>query len=219
MMLLTAEPKPLEAQLLIILCKIASFLSENVDFARRCEEEGIIFVGPRPEVMDRLGNKIKAKQVAREAKIPIIEESRKSLTTAKIAVAEANRIGYPVMTKAAAGGGGRGMRVCHDDAQLANAFTEARSEALKAFGDDTIFLEKYIDSPKHIEVQIMADLHGNIVHLFERDCSVQRRFQKVVEIAPSKGLSQDVKDKIYQLTWKEHKVLVYNANCCTCSIA
>ncbi len=174
------------------------FLSENVAFARRCEEEGIIFVGPRPEVMDRLGNKIKAKQVAREANIPIIEESRKNLTNVKTAISEANRIGYPVMTKAAAGGGGRGMRVCHDDAQLTNAFAEARSEALKAFGDDTIFLEKYISSPKHIEVQIMADIHGNMVHLFERDCSVQRRFQKVVEIAPSKGLSQEVKENIYR---------------------
>ena len=186
------------------------FLSENVDFVRRCEEEGIIFIGPRPEVMERLGNKIKAKEVAREAKIPIIEESEKKLTSAKIAVAEANRIGYPVMTKAAAGGGGRGMRVCRNDEELTKAFSEARSEALKAFGDDTIFLEKYIDAPKHIEVQIMADLHGNMVHLFERDCSVQRRFQKVVEIAPSKGLPQEVKDKIYEYAVSICKHVSYN---------
>ena len=186
------------------------FLSENVDFVRRCEEEGIIFIGPRPEVMERLGNKIKAKEVAREAKIPIIEESEKKLTSAKIAVAEANRIGYPVMTKAAAGGGGRGMRVCRNDEELTKAFTEARSEALKAFGDDTIFLEKYIDAPKHIEVQIMADLHGNMVHLFERDCSVQRRFQKVVEIAPSKGLLPEVKEKIYEYAVSICKHVNYN---------
>jgi pyruvate carboxylase len=186
------------------------FLSENVTFARRCEEEGIIFIGPRPEVMERLGNKIKAKQVAREANIPIIDESRKDLKNVKIAVSEANRIGYPVMTKAASGGGGRGMRVCHNDEQLSQAFTEARSEALKSFGDDTIFLEKYIDSPKHIEVQIMADLHGNMVHLFERDCSVQRRFQKVVEIAPSQSLSQEVKEKIYQYALDICKHVNYN---------
>ncbi len=186
------------------------FLSENVNFARRCEEEGIIFIGPRPEVMERLGNKIKAKQVAREANIPIIEESEKNLSTVKTTIAEANRIGYPVMTKAAAGGGGRGMRVCHDDEQLTKAFTEARSEALKAFGDDTIFLEKYIDAPKHIEVQIMADMHGNMVHLFERDCSVQRRFQKVVEIAPSKGLSEEVREKIFHYALTICKHVNYN---------
>ena len=186
------------------------FLSENVTFARRCEEEGIIFIGPRPEVMERLGNKIKAKEVAREANIPIIEESEKSLTNVKIAIKEANRVGYPVMTKAAAGGGGRGMRVCHNNEELGKAFNEARSEALKAFGDETIFLEKYIDAPKHIEVQIMADLHGNMVHLFERDCSVQRRFQKVVEIAPSQGLSQEVKDKIYEYAVAICKHVNYN---------
>lgn len=186
------------------------FLSENVDFARRCEEEGIIFIGPRPEVMDRLGNKIKAKQVAREANIPIIEESEKKLKNVKIAVSEANRIGYPVMTKAAAGGGGRGMRVCYDDDQLTQAFTEARSEALKAFGDDTIFLEKYLDAPKHLEIQIMADMYGNMVHLFERDCSVQRRFQKVVEIAPSEGISLEVREKLYEYALSICRHVNYN---------
>lgn len=186
------------------------FLSENVTFARRCEEEGIIFIGPRSEVMDRLGNKIKAKQVAKAARIPIIEESEKKLTNVKTAISEANRIGYPVMTKAAAGGGGRGMRVCHNDEQLTKAFPEARNEALKAFGDETIFLEKYIDSPKHLEIQIMADLHGNMVHLFERDCSVQRRFQKVVEIAPSEGISMEVRQKLYDYALAICKHVNYN---------
>ena len=173
------------------------FLSENVTFARRCQEEGIIFVGPKPEVMEALGDKVRAKEVAVKAQVPVIEDSKSDLKDLATAKAEAQRIGFPIMVKAAAGGGGRGMRVVRDEAALEKAFTEARGEAAKAFGDDTIFLEKYIDDPKHIEVQIMGDKYGNLVHLFERDCSVQRRFQKVVEIAPCITLSQEAKDKLY----------------------
>ncbi|ELR68749.1 Pyruvate carboxyl transferase [Fulvivirga imtechensis AK7] len=173
------------------------FLSENVKLARRCREEGIVFVGPEPEVMEKLGDKVQAKKIAIKAQLPIIEDSREKLTSTDIALKEASNIGYPVMVKAAAGGGGRGMRVVRDDEQLKRAFDEARQEAGKAFGDDTVFLEKYIDNPKHIEVQIMGDNYGNIVHLYERDCSVQRRFQKVVEVAPSVTLSQEAKDKLY----------------------
>ncbi|MBL6448721.1 pyruvate carboxylase [Fulvivirga sp. 29W222] len=173
------------------------FLSENVRFASRCREEGIIFIGPDPEVMSQLGDKVEAKKIAIKANVPIIEDSKEDLTTAELAFKEAERIGYPVMVKAAAGGGGRGMRVVRSADQLSKAFEEAKNEAEKAFGDDTIFLEKYIDNPKHIEVQIMGDNYGNIVHLFERDCSVQRRFQKVVEIAPSVTLAQETKDKLY----------------------
>ncbi len=173
------------------------FLSENVHFARRCQEEGIIFIGPDPEVMEQLGDKVAAKKVAREARVPVIEDSQENLSSFKIAKQEAERIGYPVIVKAAAGGGGRGMRVVRDEKQLKNAFTEAKQEAGKAFGDDTIFLEKFIEEPKHIEVQIMADNYGNMVHLFERDCSVQRRFQKVVEIAPSPVLPKETKQKVY----------------------
>lgn len=173
------------------------FLSENVKFAKRCQEEGIIFIGPDPEVMERLGDKVAAKKVAREARVPIIEDSKEKLTSTEIALKEAKRIGYPVILKAAAGGGGRGMRVVRDDQQLKKSFEEARMEAGKAFGDDTIFLEKFIEEPKHIEVQIMADDYGNMVHLFERDCSVQRRFQKVVEIAPSPVLLKETKQKVY----------------------
>ncbi|MDX2305265.1 MAG: pyruvate carboxylase [Microscillaceae bacterium] len=173
------------------------FLSENVHFARRCQEEGIIFVGPDPEVMEKLGDKVSAKQVAREARIPIIEDSQEKLTDLKIAKKEAHRIGYPLIIKASAGGGGRGMRVVRNDEELKKSFLEAKNEAGKAFGDDTIFLEKFIENPKHIEVQIMADDYGNMVHLFERDCSVQRRFQKVVEIAPSPILPKETKQKVY----------------------
>lgn len=174
------------------------FLSENVNLARRCKEEGIIFVGPEPEVMNALGDKVRAKTIAIEANVPVIEDSKIDLVDTQTAVEEANRIGYPIMVKAAAGGGGRGMRVVHNENQLKTAFVDSKSEAGNAFGDDTIFLERYIDHPKHIEVQIMGDNYGNIVHLFERDCSVQRRFQKVVEIAPSATLSEKTRNKLYE---------------------
>ena len=174
------------------------FLSENVEFARRCGDEGIIFVGPSPEAMEQLGDKVRAKEIAIAAGLPVIEDSREALDSLEIAQSEAGRIGYPLMLKAASGGGGRGMRVVCDEEDLKRAFTEARSEALKAFGDDTVFLEKYIESPKHIEVQILGDQYGNLVHLFERDCSVQRRFQKVVEVAPSMSLSDQTREHLYQ---------------------
>ncbi|HHJ19206.1 MAG TPA: ATP-grasp domain-containing protein, partial [Gammaproteobacteria bacterium] len=174
------------------------FLSENVAFATRCREEGIIFVGPSPEVMQSLGDKVIAKKTAVAAGLPVIEASEQPLDSVEIAREEAERIGFPLMIKAASGGGGRGMRVLREIGELDQAYREARSEAAKAFGDDTVFLEKYIDSPKHIEVQILGDMHGNLIHLFERDCSVQRRFQKVVEVAPSSGLSQKTRETLWQ---------------------
>lgn len=173
------------------------FLSENVTFARKCSEAGIVFIGPSPEVMEQLGDKVAAKKIAKAAKVPIIEDSRKKLTSDKIILSEARRIGFPVMVKAVDGGGGRGMRVVRSEDELLIEANEASGEALTAFGNGTIFLEKYIENPKHIEVQILGDKHGNIVHLFERDCSVQRRFQKVVEVAPSLGLKQATKDALY----------------------
>lgn len=173
------------------------FLSENVTFARRCREEGIKFIGPEPEAMEKLGDKVAAKEIAIAAGLPIIEDSKVPLTTVEIAQSEADRIGYPLMMKAASGGGGRGMRVIRKADELARAYTDASNEALKAFGDATVFLEKYIDSPKHLEVQILGDEHGNLVHLYERDCSVQRRFQKVVEVAPSTGLKAETRQRLY----------------------
>jgi len=173
------------------------FLSENATFARRCAENGIIFVGPSPEAMAALGDKVTAKEVAKKAGIPIIESNTTPLTDIDTSLSEAKRIGYPLMLKAAAGGGGRGMRVVRNQDDLTKSFPEARSEAKNAFGDDTVFLEKFVERPKHIEVQIAADQHGNIVHLYERDCSVQRRFQKVVEVAPSTTLKQETLDKLY----------------------
>jgi len=173
------------------------FLSENVEFASRCREEGIVFVGPTPEAMAQLGDKVQAKENAVAAGLPVIEDSRETLDSLEIAQSEAARIGYPLMLKAASGGGGRGMRVIRKEEELSTAFSEARNEAAKAFGDDTVFLEKFIEAPKHIEVQVLGDNYGNLVHLFERDCSVQRRFQKVVEVAPSSGLKEETRQALF----------------------
>lgn len=186
------------------------FLSENVQFARRCREEGIKFIGPEPEVMEQLGDKIAAKLIAKKANVPVIEGSIVDLSDDNKAFEEAQRIGYPIMIKAASGGGGRGMRVVWDDDQLKKSYNEAKNEAGKAFGDDTIFIEKFIDNPKHIEIQIMADEYGNMVHLFERDCSVQRRFQKVIEVAPCQNLSAEAKKRIYQYAIDICKSVNYN---------
>jgi len=186
------------------------FLSENATFARKCAENGIIFVGPGPEAMAALGDKVTAKAVAKAAGLPIIESNIPALKDEVVALSEAQRIGYPLMLKAAAGGGGRGMRVVRSDEDLRRSFHEARSEAKNAFGDDTVFLEKFVERPKHIEVQIAADSFGNTVHLYERDCSVQRRFQKVVEVAPSSGLRQQTLEKLYEYAVSIAKAVNYN---------
>ena len=186
------------------------FLSENAEFAKQCEENGIIFIGPKVSVLRSLGDKVKAKEVAIACDVPIIESNQKDLTSVEIALEEAERIGYPLMLKAASGGGGRGMRVIRDNQQLKSAFPESKREAGNAFGDDTLFIEKFVENPKHIEIQIVADTHGNIVHLFERDCSVQRRYQKVIEFAPAYGLDQKIKEKLYEYAIKICKAVDYN---------
>ena len=186
------------------------FLSENAEFARKCEENDLIFVGPKVSVLKSLGDKVKAKEVAVRNDIPIIQSSEKDLDSVETALAEAKQIGYPVMLKAASGGGGRGMRVIRDEDQLRSAFPESKREAKNAFGDDTMFLEKFVENPKHIEIQIVADEHGNMVHLFERDCSVQRRYQKVIEFAPSFGLDEETKHKLYDYALKICKAVDYN---------
>ncbi len=186
------------------------FLSENPEFARQCAENGIIFIGPPPDVMIALGDKITAKTVAKSAQIPIIESNEPDLISLDIALSEANRIGFPMILKAASGGGGRGMRVVRTEDELRKAFPEARSEAKNAFGDDTVFLEKFIERPRHIEVQIVADSHQNVMHLYERDCSVQRRFQKVVEVAPSLNLKDETREKLYHYAVSIAKAVNYN---------
>ena len=186
------------------------FLSENKHFAKACEENGIIFIGPKSEVIDGLGDKIKAKNTARECNVPVIESNKRKLESVEIAIAEAESIGFPVMLKAASGGGGRGMRIIRSKEDLVKYFDTAKNEALKGFGDDTMFVEKYIENPKHIEVQIVADNHGNVRHLFERDCSTQRRHQKVVEVAPSYKIDKNVKSRLYDYAIKLAKAVNYN---------
>jgi pyruvate carboxylase len=187
------------------------FLSENVQFARRCREEGITFIGPEADVMARLGDKVAAKNVAAEADVPQIPDARIGDGDSENDILEkAKIVGYPLMVKAVAGGGGRGMRVVRTEESLLSAFREAQGEAKTAFGDGTVFLEKFIENPKHIEVQILGDQHRNLVHLFERDCSVQRRFQKVVEIAPSLTLSTEAKEKLYEYALRIGRFVNYS---------
>ncbi len=186
------------------------FLSENKHFARKCKANGIIFIGPEAEVIENLGDKITAKKIAKKCNVPFIESNTKDLISLEIAISEANKIGYPVMLKAASGGGGRGMRIIKNAEDLDLYFEAAKSEALNGFGDDTMFLEKYVENPKHIEVQIVADNHGNVRHLFERDCSTQRRHQKVVEVAPSFNVSKQVKKQLYKYAVQLAKEVNYN---------
>ncbi|MBO0452730.1 pyruvate carboxylase [Candidatus Enterococcus murrayae] len=174
------------------------FLSENLEFAKRCREEGLIFVGPELHHLDIFGDKIKAKTAALEAGIPSIPGSDGPVDTIDVVLAFAESHGYPIMIKAALGGGGRGMRVAHDEKEAREGYDRAKSEAKAAFGNDEIYVEKYVANPKHIEVQILGDSHGNVLHLYERDCSVQRRHQKVVEVAPCISLNDEQREKICQ---------------------
>ncbi|MFG0317490.1 MAG: acetyl-CoA carboxylase biotin carboxylase subunit, partial [Planctomycetota bacterium JB042] len=172
------------------------FLSENAHFAEVCESCGIRFIGPSPTTIELVGNKSRAKETARKANVPVIPGSAGVIESEADALAEAKRIGYPVLVKASSGGGGRGMRIAHNDVSLVNGYLSARSEAEAAFGDSSVYMEKLIERPRHVEVQILADGHGNIVHLGERDCSLQRRHQKVVEEAPSPALDESLRTKM-----------------------
>ncbi|MDR1774730.1 MAG: pyruvate carboxylase, partial [Clostridioides sp.] len=172
------------------------FLAENAEFARRCEQEGITFIGPSAEIMHRMGDKINSKKVAHEVNVPTIPGVDKAIKTPKEAIEVARQIGYPIMLKASNGGGGRGMRIVTKEEDLVLEYETACSESRKAFGEDLIFIEKYIADPKHIEVQILGDNYGNVVHLYERDCSVQRRHQKIIEYAPAFSLPDEVRESI-----------------------
>ncbi len=170
------------------------FLSENAGFARRLRDEGIAFIGPNPEAIEAMGDKISSKKLAAAAGVSTVPGHMGLIETTEEAVRIANEIGYPIMIKASAGGGGKGIRVAHSDADMAEGFAAVKAEALNAFGDDRVFLEKFIIDPRHIEIQVMGDKHGNVVHLFERECSIQRRNQKVIEEAPSPLLDQATRD-------------------------
>ena len=173
------------------------FLSENPYFAEACEKSGIAFIGPTADMMRAMGDKISSKKMAMEAEVPTIPGIDKAVENYEEVEKAADFIGYPVMLKASNGGGGRGMRIVNTPDELEKAYREAREESRKAFGDEQIFIEKYLRSPKHIEVQILADNHGNVVHLYDRDCSVQRRHQKVVEYAPAFTVPEDVREEIF----------------------
>jgi acetyl-CoA carboxylase, biotin carboxylase subunit len=172
------------------------FLSENAHFNQVCRDCNIDFIGPTPEAMRRLGDKNEARRLAREAQVPTVPGSDGLIADDKQAIAVAHEIGFPVLVKASAGGGGRGMRVALNDLALKSAVQQAQAEAEAAFGDGSVYLEKYIEHPRHVEVQIIADHHGNAVHLWERDCTMQRRHQKVIEESPAAHLASEVRQAI-----------------------
>ena len=172
------------------------FLSENAEFAKKVEEAGIIFIGPRPDAMRVMGSKLAAKECVKKYDIPMVPGIDEAIEDIKIAKVIAGRIGYPVLIKASAGGGGKGMRVVEKENDLEEQMQRAISEALSSFGDGAVFIEKYVSSPRHIEIQVLADNYGNTVHLFERECSIQRRHQKVVEESPSSILTPELRRKM-----------------------
>jgi len=172
------------------------FLSENAHFAEVCESCGIKFIGPSPATIELVGNKSQAKNTARKAGVPVVPGSDGTVDSEAEALAEAKAIGYPVLVKASSGGGGRGMRVAHNDVSLVSGFLSARAEAEAAFGDSSVYLEKLIEKPRHVEIQVLADSMGHVVYLGERDCSLQRRHQKIVEEAPSPALDAKLRAKM-----------------------
>jgi len=188
------------------------FLSENPLFAKKCEEAGIIFIGPHSSAIEIFGDKLRAKKIAQDLSIPTIPGSKECITSINELKEFANQFGYPILIKATKGGGGRGIRVVENASDLESEYLMAKSESLKAFGSDEIIAEKLVKNPKHIEVQILGDKFGNYIHLFERDCSIQRRHQKVVEIAPSLNIPQDILESIYADSIKFAKATkLYNA--------
>ncbi|WP_345807397.1 pyruvate carboxylase [Bacillus pumilus] len=178
------------------------FLSENIHFARRCEEEGIQFIGPTSQHLDMFGDKVKAREEAKKAGIPVIPGSDGPVDSVKEVEKFGEEYGYPFIIKASLGGGGRGMRIVRSKEELNEGYDRAKSEAKAAFGNDEVYVEKLIENPKHIEVQVIGDIHGNIIHLYERDCSVQRRHQKVIEVAPSVSLTDQLREDICEAAVK-----------------
>jgi len=172
------------------------FLAENVHFAQICKDCGITFIGPPVEAMQLLGDKVQARKLARQVKVPVVDGSEGTIENESEALKLANQIGYPVIIKAAGGGGGRGMRVVHNDISLRSAFSAAHAEAEAAFGDGRVYLEKYILEPRHVEVQVLADNEGNALHFFERDCSIQRRHQKMIEESPCPALDKQTREEL-----------------------
>lgn len=185
------------------------FLSENAEFAESALKKGITFIGPKPETIKLMGDKIVSRQTMEQAGIPVVPGSSFSLKTVEEACSLAETIGYPVMLKASGGGGGIGMVLCEDEQSLIKSYASTKTRAMTYFGSDEVFIEKYIENARHVEVQIFGDNAGNIVHLFERDCSIQRRHQKVIEESPSPALSENVRKKMYETAVKAAKAVNY----------
>jgi len=185
------------------------FLSENPNFVDACEKNGIVFIGPTSTIMNQMGDKISSKKMAIEAEVPIIPGVDYAIKDYEKAAEVAQMVGFPVMLKASNGGGGRGMRIVNCLEDLEQEFEEAKNESKKAFGDDKIFIEKYLRSPKHIEVQVLGDNYGNVVHLYDRDCSVQRRHQKVVEYAPAFSIPDETRKIIFDSAIRMCKAVNY----------
>ncbi|MFN3134005.1 MAG: acetyl-CoA carboxylase biotin carboxylase subunit [Candidatus Kryptonium sp.] len=185
------------------------FLSENAMFAEICESSGIKFIGPTPDAIEAMGDKALAKETMRKAGVPVIPGSDGVVETLEEAREIANEIGYPIMLKAAAGGGGKGMRMVNDESELENAWQTARTEAESAFGNPAVYIEKFIERPRHIEIQILADEHGNVIHLGERDCSIQRRHQKLIEESPSPIITPELREAMGQAAVKGAKSVKY----------
>ena len=191
------------------------FLSERAGFARLCRDAGILFIGPSPEAIDAMGSKVESRRLMMAAGVPVVPGGKDPLPELADAEAAAEAIGYPVMLKAAAGGGGKGMRMIPSAAELASSYRAARSEAAASFGDDSVYLEKYIVEPRHVEIQVMGDLHGRVVSLGERECSLQRRHQKVVEEAPSPVVSPELRRRMGEAAVKAASAVGYsNAGTC-----
>ena len=185
------------------------FLSENSKFAQMCEECNIKFIGPDSKNIDNMGNKLKAREIMIKAGVPVVPGSDGEIATEADAISSAEKIGYPVMIKASAGGGGRGIRVVTKVEDLVPAYNTAKAESKTAFGDDTMYMEKFIEEPRHIEFQILADEHGNVIHLGERDCSIQRRNQKVIEEAPGAAMTQELRKQMGEVAVKAAKSINY----------
>ena len=185
------------------------FLSENAEFAKICEEMGIKFIGPNYKLIDLLGNKSKAKETMKNAGLPVVPGSEGLVLSKEQAIQIAKKIEYPVILKASAGGGGRGIRIAYNEKELEKEYDIVKQEALISFKDDSIYIEKYIENPRHVEIQVLADEHGNVVHLGERDCSVQRRNQKVLEETPSGILKEETRKKMGETTVKAVKEIGY----------
>lgn len=185
------------------------FLSENSEFVRKCEENGITFIGPKADVIDKMGNKSQARKTMMEAGVPVVPGTKEPVYDAEVGKAFAKEIGYPVMIKASSGGGGKGMRVARTEDEFEFQFNVAQRESANAFGDDTMYIERFVENPRHVEIQIMADQHGNVVALGDRDCSVQRNHQKLIEESPSPAIDEETRKKMNEFSILAAKTVNY----------